>query len=159
MNSKGLRNTWGPREKIEGEDELKSRLYREKAWMVRKCLLGLRGPAAVHHRWETLFCGTDGPVLGRQLLGHFWDLHRICFCSLMGGWMLMDVCYTDFWHSPCVGPQRSKPEPERAVLPLAVSLECLLLVKPGASCQGETLTGSISITSEGTEGGAGAERQ
>lgn len=73
--------------------------------------------------------------------------------------MLMDVCYTDFWHSPCVGPQRSKPEPERAVLPLAVSLECLLLVKPGASCQGETLTGSISITSEGTEGGAGAERQ
>lgn len=73
--------------------------------------------------------------------------------------MLMDVYYTDFWHSPRVGPQRSKPEPGKEVLPPAVSLECLPLVKHRASCQGEMLTGSISIISEGTEGGPGAERQ
>ena len=71
----------------------------------------------------------------------------------------MDVCCTDFWDSPCIGPQRSKPEPGREILPPAVSLECLPLGKHCASCQGEMLTGSISIISEGTKDGSGPERQ
>lgn len=55
--------------------------------------------------------------MGQCWDGNFWDISETYIESasaVWGGgwgvrWMLMDVCSTDFWHSPCVGPQRSKP--------------------------------------------------